>query len=51
MILKTKKNTLQQVFIDHKGRLWVTGNTSGLSLYHPATDDFTDYRQNPFLPQ
>jgi len=47
---KWKNNVLQQVFIDNKGRVWVTAGSSGLSLYDPWTDDFSDFTNNPFIP-
>jgi ligand-binding sensor domain-containing protein len=47
---KWKNNVLQRVFTDSKGRLWITAGTSGLSLYNAATDQFSDFANNPFIP-
>ncbi|HJW29162.1 MAG TPA: two-component regulator propeller domain-containing protein, partial [Saprospiraceae bacterium] len=43
-------NTINQVFVDHQGRLWVTSGLAGLSLYDPKKDDFTDYLHDPNYP-
>lgn len=47
---KWKTNVLQRVLVDQRGRLWVTANTSGISLYQPGTDTFIDFVNNPLIP-
>src|SRR4030095_8140532 len=47
---KWASNSLQQVLIDTKGRVWITAATSGLTLYDETKDDFSDYKNDPLIP-
>ena len=46
---KNFTNTINRIFIDKKGRVWVTSSASGLSLYNEGKDDFTDYTSNALV--
>jgi ligand-binding sensor domain-containing protein len=44
-------NNIQKLLLDAKDRLWI-GTNAGLSLYHPRTNDFSNYEpDNIVLPQ
>jgi len=47
---KWSSNSPYELLTDKKGRVWVTSNMSGLSLYNEEMDDFTDYLHDPFVP-
>jgi ligand-binding sensor domain-containing protein len=47
---KWTNNVIRNVMADKTGRVWVTSSYSGLSLYNENKDDFTDYRNDPFIP-
>ena len=46
---KWANNTMTNLLVDNKGRLWGTGSASGLFLYDERTDSFFDYRNDPLF--
>ncbi|HET9826497.1 MAG TPA: two-component regulator propeller domain-containing protein, partial [Chitinophagaceae bacterium] len=46
---KWSNNTILNLLIDSKGRLWGTSSTSGLFVYDDKTDNFFDYRNDPLF--
>ncbi|MGE5107239.1 MAG: two-component regulator propeller domain-containing protein, partial [Sphingobacteriales bacterium] len=43
-------NAVQRVFADNKNRIWITSAFSGLTLFNQKEQSFTDYKNNPFVP-
>ncbi|HEU4470869.1 MAG TPA: two-component regulator propeller domain-containing protein [Flavisolibacter sp.] len=43
-------NAISDLLVDGKGRLWVTTVNDGLCLYHPETNVFSSFTNDPFLP-
>jgi ligand-binding sensor domain-containing protein len=46
---KWANNTINNLLVDNKGRLWGTGTASGLFLYDAKTDSFLDYKNDPLF--
>lgn len=44
---KWSSNTILNLLVDSKGRLWGTSAVSGLFLYDPKHDNFFDYKNDP----
>lgn len=43
-------NAVRRVFADNKNRIWITSSFSGLTLFNEKEQSFTDYKNDPFLP-
>ena len=46
---KWTNNTIRNILVDKKGRLWVSSTYVGLSLYNKEGDNFYDYQRDPLL--
>jgi ligand-binding sensor domain-containing protein len=47
---KWSNNTISNLLVDNKGRLWGIGSASGLFLYDKGRDRFFDFKNDPLFP-